>query len=56
LKLLLKFIANLFQQNVAKWCRQFEARRGDINDEIRSGRPSFSLMKELMKTSVLTDV
>jgi transposase len=28
------------RQNVAKWCREFEAGRSDVDDEIRSGRPS----------------
>jgi hypothetical protein len=26
--------------NVAKWCREFEAGKSDVHDEIRSGRPS----------------
>jgi transposase len=30
----------LKRQNVAKWCREFEARGSDVHDEIRSGRPS----------------
>jgi hypothetical protein len=28
------------RQHVTKWCREFEAGRNDIHDEIRSGRPS----------------
>jgi hypothetical protein len=28
------------RQNVTKWCREFEAERSDIHDEIRSGKPS----------------
>jgi hypothetical protein len=43
------------RQNMAKWCREFEAGRIDIHDE---GHP-FSLMKlsrKMMKTLVLTDV
>jgi hypothetical protein len=28
------------RQNVAKWCREFEAGKSDVHDEIRSGRPS----------------
>jgi hypothetical protein len=28
------------RQNVAKWCREFEAGRCDVHEEIRSGRPS----------------
>jgi hypothetical protein len=42
------------RQNVAKWCREFEAGRSDVHDEGNS----LSLMKSseiLMKTFVLTD-
>jgi transposase len=42
-KLLLKFIAKFFSvygENMAKWCREFEAGRNDVHDEIRRGRPS----------------
>jgi transposase len=28
------------RQNVAKWCREFNAGRTDIHDEQRTGRPS----------------
>jgi transposase len=28
------------RQNVAKWCRKFEAVGSDVHDEIKSGRPS----------------
>jgi hypothetical protein len=28
------------RQNVAKWCREFEAMRSNDHDEIKSGRPS----------------
>jgi fibrillarin-like rRNA methylase len=28
------------RQNVAKLCREWEARRSDVHDEIRTGRPS----------------
>jgi hypothetical protein len=28
------------RKNVVKWCHEFEARRSDIHDEIRSTRPS----------------
>jgi hypothetical protein len=47
------------RQNVAKWCREFEAGRSNVHDEVRSGIPSLSLMKsskKLMKTFLLTDV
>jgi hypothetical protein len=27
-------------ENMEKWCREFEAGRSDVHDEIRSGRPS----------------
>jgi F420-0:gamma-glutamyl ligase-like protein len=27
------------RQSMAKWCREFEAGRSDVHDEIRSGRP-----------------
>ena len=27
------------RQNVAKWCREFEAGRRDVHDEIGNGRP-----------------
>jgi hypothetical protein len=30
----------LNRQSVAKWCREFEAGRSDVHDEIRSGRSS----------------
>jgi hypothetical protein len=39
------------RQNVAKWCRQFEAGRSDVHDEIRSGRPLLSLMKSFKNLS-----
>jgi transposase len=28
------------KQNLAKWCREFEAGGSDVHDKIRSGRPS----------------
>jgi hypothetical protein len=28
------------RQNVAKWCREYQAGRSNIHDEIMSGRPS----------------
>jgi transposase len=37
------------RQNVAKWCREFEAGRSDIHYEIRSGRPSVVADKILQK-------
>jgi hypothetical protein len=47
------------RQNMAKWCREFEAGRSDIHDEIRSGRPSVvtdEIIQKLMEIFVLTDV
>jgi hypothetical protein len=47
------------RQNMAKWCREFEAGRNDIHYEIRNGRPSGvtdKIIHNLVKTFVLTDV
>jgi hypothetical protein len=44
------------RQNMAKWCREFEAGRSDVHDEIRSGRPSVVTDKIIQKTFKLTDV
>jgi hypothetical protein len=47
------------RQNVANWCREFEAGRSDVHDEIRSGRPSVvtnEIAPKFIKTFVLTDV
>jgi hypothetical protein len=43
------------RQNVAKWCREFEAGRSDVHD----GRPSVvtdGIIQKLMRTFMLTDV
>jgi hypothetical protein len=40
---------------VAKWCREFEAGRSDIHEEIRSGRPSVvtdEIIQKVVKTFV----
>jgi hypothetical protein len=42
------------RQNVAKWCRESEAGRGDVHD----GRPSIitdEIIQKLVKTFMLTD-
>jgi hypothetical protein len=47
------------RENVAKW-RELEARRSDVQYDIRSGRPSVvtdeNIQKIFMETFVLTDV
>jgi hypothetical protein len=46
------------RSKVGKWCREFEAGKSDVHDEM-SGRPSIvtdEIIQKMMKTFVLIDV